>query len=96
MYGADLREAAVPSATGADDCHAPERNVRNDEMSNRMSMDVGLVIIRDVVWLTASLVTDRRRRRKGQRRTKSASARYDQHQPEVRFECMLNKRSDAW
>ena len=31
-YSADLRAAAVPTATGADDCHAPERNVRNDEM----------------------------------------------------------------
>ena len=49
---------------GADDCHAPERNVRNDEMSNWMWIDVGLVIIGDVGWPTASLVTDRRRRRK--------------------------------
>ena len=75
MFRADLRAAAVPTATGADDCHAPERNVRNDEMSNWMWIDVGLVIIGDVGWPTASLVTDRRRRRKGQRRTKSASAR---------------------
>ena len=61
MYRADLRAAAVPTATGADDCHAPERNVRNDEMSNWMWIDVGLVIIRDVGWPAANLVTDRRR-----------------------------------
>ena len=63
MYSADLRAAAVPTATGADDCHAPERNVRNDEMSNWMWIGVGLVVIGDVGWPTASLVTDRRRRR---------------------------------
>ena len=34
-------------------------------MSNWLWIDVGLVIIGDVGWLTASLVTDRRRRRKG-------------------------------
>ena len=55
MYSADLRAAAVPTATGADDCHAPERNVRNDEMGNWMSIGVGLVIIGDVGWPTASL-----------------------------------------
>ena len=75
MYSADLRAAAVPTATIADDRHAPERNVRNDEMSNWMWIDVGLVIFGDVGWRTASLVKDRRRWRKGQRRTKSASAR---------------------
>ena len=56
MYSADLRAVAVPTATGADDCHAPERNVRNDEMSNWIG--VGLVVIGDVGWPTVSLVTD--------------------------------------
>ena len=64
MYRADLRAAAVPTTTGADDCHALERDVRNDEMSNWIWIDVGLVIIGEVGWPTASLVTDRRRRRK--------------------------------
>ena len=73
MYSADLRVAAVPTATGADDRHAPGRNVRNDEVSNWMWNDVGLIIIGDVGWPTASLATDRRR--KGHSRTKSASAR---------------------
>ena len=68
-------ENSSATATGADDCHAPEWNVRNDEMSTWIWIDVGLVIIGDIGWLTANLVTDRRRRRKGQRRTKSASAR---------------------
>ena len=63
------------TTTGADDCHAPERIARNDEMSNWMWICVGLVIIGDVGCPTASLVTDRRRWRKGQRRTKNASAR---------------------
>ena len=75
MYSADLRAAAVPTTTGADNCHALERIVRNDEMSNGMWIGVGLVVIGDVGWPTASLVTDRCRWRKGQRRTKSASAR---------------------
>ena len=59
MYSADLRAAAVPTATGADDCHAPERIVRNDEMSNSMWIGVDLVVIGDAGWHTASLVTDR-------------------------------------
>ena len=63
LYRADLRAAAVLTATGADDCHAPEQNVTNDEMNNWMWIDVDLVIISDVGWPTASLVTDRRRRR---------------------------------
>ena len=61
MYSADLRAAAVPTATGADDCHAPEQNVRIDEMSNRMWIGVGLVVIGDVRWPTANLVIDRHR-----------------------------------
>ena len=56
-------------------------------MSNWMWIGVGLVIIGDVGWLAASLVTGCRRRRKGPEETKSASARQDQHQQEVRVEC---------
>ena len=54
MCSEDLRAAAVPTTTRADDCHAPERNVRNHEMSKWMWIDVGLVVIGDFGWPTAS------------------------------------------
>ena len=77
MYRADLRAAAIPKATGADDRHAQERNVRNDEMSNWMWIDVGLVITGDgqVALPRASSQTVVVGER-GWRRTKSASARW--------------------
>ena len=38
---------------------------RNNEIGNWIWIDVGLIIVGNVGWLTASLVADRRRQRKG-------------------------------
>ena len=43
-----LESSSGSTATGADDCHALERNVSNEEMSNSMWIGVGLVITSDV------------------------------------------------